>query len=232
MSIQQGTRGLGAYSGDFSARDSSGAPVIVLAAGETPEIVFSGDVTEVAIKARRMTLTVAMGGGTFDRNVPRLRIGAACNHVVFTSPCGLAEADWTFDATVAAPVSGAWPYTLKLSGLTRRTGAAPTYFAGWFAGGRVEVNGERRAILNSTNPSAGALDITLDRWFPSSPSAGAAVVLVPGCDRRWETCGAYHGTTNTTGKFNNRVNFGGHPFVPIGNPSLVKLAKSGGGGKK
>jgi hypothetical protein len=52
---------------------------------------------------------------------------------------------------------------------------------------------------------------------------GQAVGIFPGCDGRFETCES---------KFNNRENFGGHPFVPAANPSLVKLSSAINGGKK
>lgn len=65
------------------------------------------------------------------------------------------------------------------------------------------------------------------------PEAGDAAVLYPGCDGRWETCGSHHATTNPDGRFDNRLNFGGHPFMPgAANPSLVKVSESVGGGKK
>ena len=51
-------------------------------------------------------------------------------------------------------------------------------------------------------------------------------------DGRFETCQAWHATNNPSGKFGNRLNFGGHPFVPVANPSLVKVSEAVGGGKK
>jgi hypothetical protein len=64
------------------------------------------------------------------------------------------------------------------------------------------------------------------------PEVGQEVTLFPGCDGRWESCGAHDYGGNPDGKFNNRLNFGGHPYMPVGNPSLVKVSASVGGGKK
>jgi hypothetical protein len=57
-------------------------------------------------------------------------------------------------------------------------------------------------------------------------------VLYPGYDLRAITAEAYDVAYNLQGKFNNFVNFGGHPFLPVANPAVSPQAKTPGGGKK
>jgi hypothetical protein len=70
---------------------------------------------------------------------------------------------------------------------------------------------------------AGVVTVTLDRDPDPWPEIGDGVVLYPGCDLSPATCKA---------KFDNYVNFIGHPFMPIANPSAVIASKPAGGGKK
>jgi hypothetical protein len=70
---------------------------------------------------------------------------------------------------------------------------------------------------------SGALTVTIARDPATLPAAGASVALYPGCDGVFSTCSA---------KFVNQLNFGGHPFLPATNPSLVKMSSNVGGGKK
>jgi hypothetical protein len=71
-------------------------------------------------------------------------------------------------------------------------------------------------IVFVTGPNAGltkAIKSYFGRTFffnsplPFSPNAGDMFVAYPGCDKQQSTCG--------TSKFNNLVNFGGFPYVPV-----------------
>lgn len=82
-------------------------------------------------------------------------------------------------------------------------GFATGHFAGgyatWQAGGLTE----KRMIV------AHAGDLVTLSAVPPGLSAGAAVMLYPGCDHTLVTCEA---------KFANSANFGGFPFIPTKNP--------------
>lgn len=67
------------------------------------------------------------------------------------------------------------------------------------------------------------MTLTLHRYFKSLPILGDGLVIYPGCDGLYTTCQAYDAVINPTGKFNNKVNFGGEPFTPIANPSANGL---------
>ena len=87
------------------------------------------------------------------------------------------------------------------------------------------VGGASRSvpIVRSSAVSGGAVTVTLSRDPSPFPEVGLAVALWPGCDGIASTCQA---------KFGNWLNFGGHPYRPVANPSLVKVSGALTGGKK
>lgn len=229
----------GAKSGGFS-HWLGGAPLISNLVGDIivfeNVVVFTGEVVRVGVKGKIVSARGQAGGSVFDRQVPRFRLQTGCNHTLFDTGCGLAKAAWKFTAKIGDPGDPGYPFEFELTDLARVSGPAPAFFEHWFAGGWIELGAgptwRRLPILRASNVSAGTLTVTLSRDPDPFPEEGEDVVLYPGCDGRWETCGAYHGTNNPQGKFDNRLNFGGHPFVPVANPSLVKVSESVAGGKK
>jgi hypothetical protein len=195
--------------------------------GSNAAVIFTGDILSAAVKGSRITAKAVNAGTVFDRQFPRFRLQVGCNHALFSPGCGLAVSDWKFTASVTAPGTAGFPFTFDVGSLARVAGTMPTISAGWFAGGWAEFGAGsalcRRAILDNTAASGGALTLTLGRDPVPFPIVGASVVLYPGCDGARTTC---------SGKFANFSNFGGHPFLPASNPSLVKLSQNLGGGKK
>lgn len=211
-----------------------------VAAGVASNVVIlaNGEVDRASLRGEVIRGRLSPGGRLQDQQAPNFLIGPGCNHSLFSVGCGLSRAAWVHTALVNGVPSSAFPHTLAIDGLARTTGPTPAYFADWFAHGWVEVGTpgtagwQRRWILTSTNPTAGALTLTLHKAFDPLPSDNAAVTLYPGCDLTAESCRAYHASTNPRGKFDNFANYGGHPQVPASNPSLVKLSQNLGGGKK
>jgi hypothetical protein len=220
------------------------APMIVViryadydgAALSNVQVVFSGDVSGLNRKGNKLTLK-CRPPMLFETQLPRMIRGTMCNFLtgsnndgsfLISAGCTLLKANWKATALVIAPVGNAFPFTLHLNTLTgvgaditASIGAARV-FANFFANGWIEWGAgdiQRRLIVGSTAPVAGALDLTLHRYFNSLPPVGALVTIYPGCDGLYTTCKAYDASTNPTGKFNNYVNFGGEPFTPIANPS-------------
>lgn len=195
--------------------------------GSNAVVVFTGDIIGASVKGSRITAKAVSAGTVFDRQFPRFRLQVGCNHALFSPGCGLAASDWKFTGTVTNPGTAGFPFTFDVGSLARVTGTMPTITAGWFAGGWAEFGSGaalcRRAILDNTAASGSALTLTLGRDPVPFPIVGASVVLYPGCDGARATC---------SGKFANFSNFGGHPFLPASNPSLVKLSQNLGGGKK
>ena len=204
--------------------------------GINPVVLFTGEVIRPAVRGDRVTFKVSPGGSIWEQNVPGFRLQPACNHTLFSTGCKLLSSDWKFTATLTAVGTPGYPFSFDLGSLARVTGATPTYFDHWFALGWIEFGSgstwQRRQIVDSSTVTAGALTVYLDADPSPFPANGDTVVLYPGCDLKRESCKAYDGSTNPTGKFANYANFGGFPFVPSSNPSLVKLSNSVAGGKK
>lgn len=202
----------------------------------SPEVIVIGEVVQPRVRGSRIDAKVVPGGTLWDQMLPRPWVQPGCNHALFSVGCGLLKSDWQFTATVSDPGVAGYPFEFEISSLARTTGPTPDYFADWFSGGWVEFGTGRqlcrRPILRSTNPVAGVLVITLSGDPLVFPSVSDAVVLYPGCDGRMESCKAFDGGTNPEGKFDNFLNFGGHPFVPVANPTLIKNATGASGGKK
>lgn len=195
----------------------------------TPTYIFNGEIVQAPAKGGVITAKCSPGGSMFDRKIPRMRLQLDCNYVLFSPPCTLLQTDWKFSCVAGTPPAS-YPWALNVTSLARVSGATPTYFTNWFAGGWAQFGNQLRMILACTNPS-GALTINLDRPFVGLTN-GTTIFLFPGCDGRAVTCKEYDATTNPEGKFNNYPNFGGYPFTPGSNPSMVLVPQGAGGGKK
>lgn len=192
--------------------------------GSDPAVLFVGEIASVKVQGSKMTAKAVTAGTVFDRKIPRFYLQVPCNHALFSPGCGLDKDDWRFTAQLLTAPLATYPFALSLHSLA---GPAVDFAEHWFSGGWVEFGVgaalQRRAILNSTTVTVGALTVWLNRPFDPLPAADDEVALWPGCDLRAETCQS---------KFDNYLNFGGHPFLPAANPSLVKLSQPVAGGKK
>jgi hypothetical protein len=196
---------------------------------------FTGQLSSMARDGNKATAKFKIGSGLLDTTLPKFTRGPLCSHLsgsndgtfLISAGCTLLRTDWKFTAKIGGPISSAYPFNVYLTNLARASGAAPTFFANWFVPGMLVwgtgVNVKRRMIVASATPIAGALMVTLDDYFTSLPVIGDDVVLFPACDGTTLTCKAYDATNNSTGKFDNYVNFGGNPFTPTYNPSTTGL---------
>lgn len=205
-------------------------------------VVFSGEVMSVKMSGSRITATAVAGGSMFDRKVPRAVFGVMCNASLFDDFCsangGPTAAAYKFTAKVHDAGAPAYPFDFVLdtiagsgaSAIAALAGGAvvANYFALGWAEFRVaagdELNWCRRAILQNTVIGGGQMTVTLKRDPVPFPAVGDTVWLYPGCDLTAATC--------KSAKFNNYLNFFGHPFIPVANPSMSQGGKPSGGGKK
>ena len=192
------------------------------------EVIFVGEITGSETTGEKIKAKAVTGGTLFDRLLPRFTAQPTCNYALFSPGCTLLKDNWTFTAAISAPGTPGFPFVFSLAGLARVIGAPPVYTADYFAGGWLEFGTgavrEVIPVLRSTLPAGGVFDVTLSRDpRPPFPTGGETVVLYPGCDARRETC---------IGKFNNYANFGGHPFIPKANSSVVRPEASQNVGKK
>lgn len=195
-------------------------------------VLFTGEVVRVSVTGSKVSGKCVTAGSVFDRLIPGFLFQPMCNYLLFTPGCALAKADWKCTATVQDAGAVGYPFEFVLEGLTgvgaRAIAAiAAGLGADWFSLGWMEMGAgllwQMRPVLLSAAPVAGVLTVTLDRDPAPYPVNGDAVVLYPGCDQQGQTCRV---------KFDNWLNFGGHEFMPLGNPSAVRTNQTGAGGKK
>lgn len=206
-----------------------------------PSVIFTGEVMSVKMGGARVTGTAISGGRMFDRKLPRAVFGVMCNACLFDDYCssngGPTAAAYKFTAKIHDPGGAGYPFDFVLdtiagsgaSAIAALAGGAvvANYFAlGWAefrtAAGD-ELNWCRRAILQNTVVAGGQMTVSLKRDPLPFPAVGDTVWLYPGCDLTAATCKA---------KFNNYLNFFGHPYIPIANPTMSQAGKPSGGGKK
>lgn len=211
-------------------------------AATSVQTLFNGEVTKPERRGKLRRARAVPGGSIFDQQFPAFRLQPGCNHTLFSTGCGLAASGWKFSAAIDDPGEGGYPFGFVLKTLAG-VGAsaiaalsASAVFENFFALGYLTfatgATFQSRWIVASTEPVAGAITITLDRDPDPFPLEDDVVYLYPGCDGRRQTCQAYNVTTNPAGKFNDYPNFGGHPFMPVGNPTFVRVKNPSGGGKK
>lgn len=188
--------------------------------------VFVGEVESAEFEGPYIHATCKSLSPIIDRRVPRWLMQPHANCALFDTKCGLNRDDWKWQGTVSA--FNAATMELALSSVSRVTGSPVTLSLHYFAGGYLVLGSgasqQVRMISDSTAEVAGALTLVVASPFTTNPAVSATVFFHPGCDGRYaETCIA---------KFNNGPKFVGFPFMPPGNPSLIKVSKNVGGGKK
>jgi uncharacterized phage protein (TIGR02218 family) len=181
-------------------------------------VVFTGQVQGVEVKGKRMTARCSSLLDALSRKLPRFVIGPRCNYQTFDqATCKLNRADWEEPGSIQT-ITGT---TVHVTGLA--SDFADDYFAdGWLETGTGDTF-EVRTVLQDTRVNANTHDLVLNHPL-NHAAVSQAVTLLPGDDHRAATCQA---------KFNNYVNFGGHPFVPNSNLTLQAIrASPSSGGKK
>jgi uncharacterized phage protein (TIGR02218 family) len=130
-------------------------------------------------------------------NVPAPRFQAPCNHILYSSRCGVSPASHQETATVTA-ISG-----------NVITVDALSFADNDCAAGVIIASGEQRMVVSNAGTS-----VTFTYPF-ANLQIGDEVIIRRGCDH------AFDGDCKN--KFNNGDNFGGFPLVPGKNPFTSSL---------
>jgi hypothetical protein len=181
----------------------------------TAKVRFYGDVWSVDSDYKAKAIAF---GNLFDRKFPRFLLMTSDNYVQFSDPTHITADAFKVTGTVAA--SNGQVITVS--------GAAAAQPDDYFAGGWMETPGvpgpnpslERRGILHN---SAGTFHI--DRPLLKIQGGQQPVFnFYPGYDGSIDQCDT---------KFNNRINYGGHAYIPNVNPTIkaMKPQKVSGGKK-
>ena len=195
---------------------------------------FVGEVGEVSMDGPLLNATCMSLNWMFDRTAARRLYQNNDNWNLFEPANGLTASDWMWNAEVAV-ITSATQITIgtisannnALNGNTlANLGAQSVNF---FAAGYVAITTgavtQYRMVSASTALAGGEITLELaSSLTPSVPLAvGNAVQIYAGYDGQYETA---------ITKFANGANFGGFPFIPVGNPFVMKITQNPGGGKK
>ena len=168
----------------------------------TFEVHWIGRVSETKRSGRETTISCADLGSNLKQPMLGFYYQRSCQHLLYGTQCGADKSLFEVTATVdSIPASS--------------TGIRVTMDAGWegsyddfrFVRGSLEWDStEGPQVRMITEASGNAL--TLDA-APFDLSAGDTVKLYLGCARTTSACRS---------QFNNIVNFGGQPSIPLANP--------------
>jgi hypothetical protein len=129
----------------------------------------------------------------------------------------VAEVPGVFQLQNDAPIAIGTGFTEPNDGLVQ--GAPPPIFAanGYYTQGVITFTSGVLSGVKATITGYYLGIVTLLAALPSAPVAGVTFTIVPGCDKQMTTCQK---------KFNNLINFGGMPYVPIPETILGQPAKT------
>lgn len=187
-----------------SPPDRSVAVTILQKDGSSYTEEFVGSVLKVRHERGTARVICSDSRGMGSRTIPSGRYSRSCRFALYGNRCGVDPAGFTHSGDIVALDPGTQLVRVYLSTQLDED---------WLQGGRLELDGERRVILENGQGSSvsGGLyshDITVDRWLPSL-DVGDTVDLVAGCDQTHQTCAS---------KFSNLFNFGGFAMAPERNP--------------
>jgi hypothetical protein len=185
---------------------------------QTAQSRFFGDVWSVDSDYKATAIPF---GNLFDRKFPRFLLSVSDNYVQFSPPTKITPTAFK----ILGNTSGAPDHNSQTLNVTSVQGHAQV--ADWFAGGWLDTGSgnilEHRGILHSVPGSGSLVVLTLDRPLLKAV-AGQQVQMYPGYDGSIDQCDT---------KFNNRINFGGQPFIPDVNPGVKAMTPvQTTGGKK
>jgi hypothetical protein len=189
---------------------------------------FSGEVSEVQMDGPLLTATCESLSWIFDRTTARRIYQQNDNFNLFEAANGLTPSDWQWNAVVVSyDVASATLVIGTISANNAPLNGATALTAHYFSAGSVQVTTagktSYRMVGDNTALTAGQIIVSLTAPLATAPNVGDVVAIFAGYDGQYETAVA---------KFNNGAAFGGFPFIPVGNPFVMKITQNPGGGKK
>jgi uncharacterized phage protein (TIGR02218 family) len=161
------------------------------------QVIFVGHIKEVQFQGIQGSAKCVGFEHYLKKPIPRFRYQRQCNWTLFDTRCTVASASYSQVATVTALSSDLLSF--ECSGMT-------TQVSSYYTAGKVVFGEEERMITYY------AADTNIHiRYKMSNLAVGSSVTLYAGCDGDIETC---------RDRFNNVINFGGTPYIPLDNPCL------------
>jgi len=184
------------------------------------QIFWKGQVASVQRQGKFATiLAVPLTG--ISSQVPRYTYSGLCNWFLFQDRCGLARASYNHTGPVVT--IGSDPAIITVTGLRTQAqaladGNSPNQLSAqeiddyWLGGYVTNADGEKRAVY------ATDVDGVPDRIRMLQPfrnlSTSDTVIVYAGCTKTRDICDR---------KFNNSLNHGGFPDIPVVNPFTTEL---------
>jgi uncharacterized phage protein (TIGR02218 family) len=165
------------------------APGVAFQSDDNPVSLFSGRVSNVQLDGTKAEIEVKSDLELLNIQLPRNLYGPQCRWTLFDGQCGLLASNYQ----VTGSVVSATATHIVVSNI----GSQPDH---WFDQGHINVNGLSASVKAQVGT---AIDIFPP--FAVAPQPGDGYTLLPGCDKTLATCQS---------KYNNRLYFGGTPFVP------------------
>lgn len=163
-------------------------------------IIYKGAIVAVPFENDQATINALMCNAAFIRKCPKITYQKFCNHVIYSSRCGVNKHDPAYKLTDAV-ITG-------ISGFNLTSPSFATKPNGFFAKGFIEY-GEADIGMQMVTIQSHVGD-TIELLQPlRSIYPGRRITAYAGCDRTSATC---------KNKFNNAINFMGWEFIPIRNP--------------
>jgi len=154
---------------------------------------WKGRVVRASATRSEVTLECESLFSSMQRTGCRARFQLTCRHALYSAACGVSSALHRTTALVQSSTSS----SLICTGVS-------SFPNGWFTGGIVQFpSGTLRFISEHKSDL-----ITCTRPFTENVN-GQTVSVFPGCDHAKQTC---------INKFDNLLNFGGFPYIPVVNP--------------
>lgn len=184
------------------------------------QLRFTGEVNLVRPQGKRLLAQCQGFLQRLNQKIPQFLIGPRCNVPLYSEPCGMDREDYRSTGTL-----GFTAYTNQVT-MTDPSLSAITE-EDWFAGGYLDTGltdqREVRGIRSSSLPD-GSGAITLTLALPLKHAiAGQSASAYAGCPGVPSVCAS---------RFNNLVNFRGHPNIPQSNLSIEAIPTQNNKGNK
>lgn len=189
---------------------------------------FDGEVGDVSLDGPILTAACKSLSWMFDRTTARRLFQKSDNWNLFEPANGLNPDDWRWNAVVVSYD----PATCELiigtitannAGLNGGTSLDAHYFAAGYCKITTAGADQYRMVGDSTLLTAGQITLYLTSPLITAPAVGDTVWVYAGYDGQYQTA---------INKFANGGNFGGFPWMPTGNPFVMKINSTPGMGKK
>ena len=159
-------------------------------------VVFVGQIKNVSFQGVQANVSCVGFEHYLKQPIPTERYQPQCNYTVFGTKCALSDSSYKLSSISA---------TIDSTGLIITATEFGSQADGYYQWGRIEWSDYKRMIVKHEGN-----DVTLRYPLLDFPSTGGLIDAWPGCDWTIETC---------RDKYDNVVNFGGFPYIPIDNPA-------------